>query len=106
MSRDRCGVLVAGAAAAAGAEERIADIRQGTNLSVALAPDGATLVVDLLGQLWTSGGRRRRSAADAGRRAGTQSALQPDGGRLVYQRRNGEHWDLVAIELATGASGR
>ena len=47
MNRTVASMLLVVAAFAAGAEERIADIRQGTNLSVALAPDGTTLVVDL-----------------------------------------------------------
>ena len=33
-------------------EDQIADIRQGTNLALTVSPDGSTLVVDLLGQLW------------------------------------------------------
>ena len=41
------------ATTSASADERIADIRQGTNLAVALAPARQALVVDLLGQLWT-----------------------------------------------------
>jgi hypothetical protein len=45
-------LLLAVAAGSAGAEERIADIRQGTNLAAALAPGGNTLVVGLLEQLW------------------------------------------------------
>ena len=46
-------VLLAVAARGADAEERIADIRQGTNLSAALSPDGTMLVVDLLERLWS-----------------------------------------------------
>ena len=53
MNRTLASMLLAAAAFAAGAEERVAEIRQGTNLSVALAPGGTTLVVDLVGQLWS-----------------------------------------------------
>ncbi|MEE8249649.1 MAG: hypothetical protein V3R59_05410, partial [Gammaproteobacteria bacterium] len=33
-------------------EDLIADVRQGTNMALALAPDGETIIVDLVGQLW------------------------------------------------------
>lgn len=96
-------LLLVTATFGAAAEERIADIRQGTNLSVALAPDGNTLVVDALGQLW------RMPAAGGGAvpltPAGEQARnprFSPDGERVVYQRREGNQWDLWLLELATG----
>lgn len=97
-------LLLAGATFTTSAEERIADIRQGTNLSVALAPDGATLVVDLLGQLWTlpATGGGAVSLTAAGEHA-RNPRFSPDGERVVYQRRSGEQWDLWLLELATGA---
>jgi Tol biopolymer transport system component len=95
--------LLAAIAAASAAEERIADIRQGTNLAVALAPDGNTLVVDLLGQLWTlpatGGGAVPLTAAGEHAR---NPRFSPDGGQLVYQRRSGEQWDLWLLTLSTG----
>lgn len=96
-------LLLAGAAFTAGAEERIADIRQGTNLSVALAPNGATLVVDLLGQLWTlpAAGGGAVPLTQAGEHA-RNPRFSPDGEHVVYQRRSGEQWDLWLLELATG----
>ncbi len=103
MSRLLVAVWLVAAAGAAGAEERIADIRQGTNLSVALAPGGSTLVVDLLGQLWSlpAAGGGAAPLTPAGEQA-RNPRFSPDGGRLVYQQRNGEHWDLWLLEVATG----
>ncbi len=95
-------LLLGLAAAGAGADERIADIRQGTNLSATLAPDGSTLVVDLLEQLWTLPARGGGAVplTPAGEQA-RNPRFSPDGSRVVYQRRNGEQWDLWLIELAT-----
>ena len=45
-------LLAAVWAAPGRADQQIADIRQGTNLALTLAPDGQTLVVELVGQLW------------------------------------------------------
>jgi Tol biopolymer transport system component len=96
-------LLLAAVVAQAGAEERIADLRQGTNLSVALAPNGTTLVVDLTGQLWslpaTGGGAAPLTPAGEQAR---NPRFNPDGTQLVYQRRNGDHWDLWLLSLATG----
>ena len=53
-----CLVLCA-AAAPAFAQQRIANISQGTGMAAAMTPDGESLVVDLLGRLWllpSSGG--------------------------------------------------
>jgi Tol biopolymer transport system component len=89
--------------AAALAEDRIVDIRQGTNLSVALAPSGNTLVVDLLGQLWTlpATGGGAVPLTPPGEQA-RNPRFSPDGEWLVYQRRSGEQWDVWLFELATG----
>ena len=103
MNRTLASILLATAAFAAGAEERVAEIRQGTNLSVALAPGGTTLVVDLVGQLWslpaTGGGGVPLTPASEHVR---QPRFSPDGERIVYQRRSGDQWDVWLLELATG----
>jgi Tol biopolymer transport system component len=95
--------LLALAAGAAVAEERIADIRQGTNLAMALAPNGSTLVIDLAGQLWTlpATGGGAVPLTPAGYQA-RNPRFSPDGTRLVYQRRGVRDWDLWLLEVATG----
>ena len=104
MSRTLLGFALLSAGFAATGEERIADIRQGTNLSVALAPSGATLFVDLLEQLWslpvTGGGAVPLTPAGEPAR---NPRVSPDGEHVVYQRRIGDQWDLWLLELATGA---
>lgn len=96
--------LAALATTLAHAEERIADIRQGTNVTVAVAPAGTTLVVDLLGQLWSlpvSGGGAV-PLTPAGEEA-RNPRLSPDGSRIVYQRLHDGQWDLWMLDVATSA---
>ena len=84
------------------AQPVIADVRQGTNLAVTVTPDGATLVTDLLGQLWrlpiTGGGAE--PLTEPGERS-RNPRMSPDGRRVVYQRLVAGHWDLWLLELAT-----
>lgn len=84
------------------AQPVIADVRQGTNLTVAVAPDRATLVIDLLGQLWRLpvAGGGAEPLTEPGERA-RNPRVSPDGRRVVYQRLVAGHWDLWLLELAT-----
>jgi len=82
------------AASSADAEEHIADIRQGTNLSVALAPGGTTLVVDLLERLWslpaTGGGAVPLTPEGEKARS---PRFSPDGRKAMFgARKGGELW--------------
>jgi Tol biopolymer transport system component/imidazolonepropionase-like amidohydrolase len=81
---------------------QIADIRQGTNISIALSPDGTTLVVDLLGGLWklpaTGGGAVALVPAGSG--VG-QPRFDRDGKRIVVQRWLDGQWDLWLFDLQT-----
>lgn len=103
MKRVLVTVLCALATVTAAAEERIADIRQGTNISLALSPDGSTLVIDLLERLWSvpASGGGAQPLTSAGERV-RNPRFSPDGTHVVYQRRRGEQWDLWLLELATG----
>ena len=90
------------AAAPLAAQPVIADVRQGTNLTVAVVPDGTTLVIDLLGQLWrlpvTGGGAE--PLTEPGEQA-RNPRVSPDGRRVVYQRLVAGHWDLWLLDLTT-----
>jgi imidazolonepropionase-like amidohydrolase/Tol biopolymer transport system component len=100
--RARLLMITALAVAPSGASSQIADIRQGTNISIALSPDGASLVVDLLGGLWTlpatGGGAVALLPAGSGV---AQPRFDRDGKRIVVQRWLDGQWDLWLFDLAT-----
>jgi Tol biopolymer transport system component len=82
------------------AEERVADVLQGTHFAVAAAPDGTALVVDLVGQLWklpiNGGGAEPLTPAGEIARA---PRFSPDGKTIVYQRLVGDQWDLWLLSI-------
>lgn len=89
------------------AQDRIADVSEGTNIAVALSPDGTTLVVDLIGQLWQlplSGGAANPLTP------ATTIARNPrfsrDGNTLVYQGQEGNQWDLWLLDISRGVPRR
>jgi dipeptidyl aminopeptidase/acylaminoacyl peptidase len=86
----------------AAAEERIADVRQGTNLALDASPDGTTLVVDLLGQLWSvpRAGGAAVPLTPAGETA-RNPRFSSDGARVVYQRLLDGQWDVWLLDLAS-----
>jgi Tol biopolymer transport system component len=96
-------LLLALAAASARGDELIADLRQGTNLSVASAPRGDSLVVDLMGRLWrlpaTGGGAEPLTPSGEVAR---QPRFSPDGRRVVYQRLVADQWDVWLLDLESG----
>jgi hypothetical protein len=95
-------IVAALAAAPSGALGQIADIRQGTNISISLAPDGESLAVDLLGGLWTlpSGGGGAVALVPAGSGV-AQPRFDRDGKRIVVERWLDGQWDLWLFDLAT-----
>jgi Tol biopolymer transport system component len=100
------GACVAAAWPSVGASgERIADIRQGTNLTLTLAPDARSLVVELAGQLWqlpaSGGGATPLTPADQDVR---NPRYAPDGKRIVYQKYSAGQWDLWLLDLASGSA--
>jgi len=83
------------------AEEFVVDIRQGTNIAVALSPDGQTLLTNLLGGLWrlpASGGGAIPLLA-AGQDL-YQPRFSPNGNSVVMQRYRNGQWDLFVYDLA------
>jgi hypothetical protein len=84
-------------------EQTVVDVRQGTDLAVAIAPDGQTLVIDLLGGLWrlpTSGGAATPLTGTGELAKNPQ--FSPNGRLVVYQRYVGTSWDVWAFDTTTG----
>jgi Tol biopolymer transport system component len=100
--RARALIIVSLAAAPSAAWSQIADIRQGTNISIALSPDGASLAVDLLGGLWTlpATGGGAVALVPAGAGIG-QPRFDRNGKRVVVQRWIDGQWDLWLFDVAS-----
>ena len=96
----RCFLLLAAGAAAAD----VVDVRQGTNISLAVSPDKQTIVVDLLGGLWTlpatGGGATLVIPLQSGV---SQPRFDPAGERVVFQRWQAGQWDVWILTLADGS---
>jgi Tol biopolymer transport system component len=94
--------LALAAASSARADTRIADIREGTNISIALSPAAPVLVTDLLGRLWqlpaNGGGAEPLTPDDE---AARYPRFGPDGRSIVYQRLVDGQWDLWLVDLET-----
>jgi len=90
-----------------GAQQLIADIQQGTNMALAVSPNGEFIVIDLVGQLWqlpiTGGAASPLTPSDVSAR---NPRFSSDGDYLVYQRRIEGQWDLWLLELVTGERQR
>jgi Tol biopolymer transport system component/imidazolonepropionase-like amidohydrolase len=77
-------------------------LTEGTSMAAAASPDGRTIVIDLLGALWTlpiDGGRARRILDD-----GDDARLpswSPDGTRIAFQAYRDNTWNVWTI----GADG-
>jgi hypothetical protein len=87
----------------AAAQAQVADIRQGTNLALAITPDKQTLAVDLLGGLWTlpvSGGGATPLIPPGSGVA--QPRFDGTGQRIVFQRWLDGQWDLWLLTLVDG----
>lgn len=87
-------------AAATVGHAQIVNVREATNLSLALAPSGDRLVIDLLGGLWqlpaAGGGAIELIPAESGI---ANPRFHRDGRRVVFQRWSGEQWDLWTMAL-------
>ena len=89
--------------AASGGETAIADLSQGTNMTVALAPNAGRLVVGLVDQLWrvpaAGGAAEALTSADETAR---NPRYSPDGGSIAFQRLGDGQWDIWLLDLSTG----
>ena len=84
-------------------ENRIANIHEGTNIAVALSPNGDTLVIDLIGQLWQfplSGGAANPFTPST--TIARNPRFSPDGAFLVYQSEATSQWDLWLLDVEKG----
>jgi Tol biopolymer transport system component len=84
-------------------QERIVDVRQGTDMAVAVSPDLQSIVVDLLGQLWELpvNGGGATPLTPPGERA-KHPRFGPTGRYIAYQRYVDGQWDVWLLDLATG----
>ena len=92
---------------AAKSQLRVAEVREGTNMAVALSPDGETLVADLLGGLWklpVSGGAAA-PLIPAGEGV-HHPRFDPDGGTIVFQKLVDGQWDLWTFDVASGVQAQ
>lgn len=79
------------------------DVRQGTDLSLATAPDLDFIVIELLGRLWrmpvSGGAATPLTPADLTVR---HPRLNRAGDTVVFQRLGESGWDIWTLDLATG----
>ena len=103
-------VVGLGSAALLAHQSRPADTRliltEGTSMAAAVSPDGRTIVIDLLGALWTlpiDGGRARRILEDG--YDARLPAWSPDGRRIAFQAYRDSTWNIWTV-AADGSSLR
>ena len=73
-------------------------VREGTSMSVAISPDGRSLVIDLQGSIWTlpSSGGAARQVTDAYNDA-RHPAFSPDGRSIAFQGYRDGTYDIWAV---------
>src|SRR5688572_32988602 len=78
-------------------------IREGTSMAAALSPDGRTLMIDLLGSLWTlpSDGGTARRVTDEYLDA-RQPAWAPDNRQVAFQGYEDGVWHIYVMNAAGG----
>ena len=97
------GAVAIAAQTTAGQQQVSLTLREGTSMAAALSPDGRTLMIDLLGSLWTlpsSGGEARRVTdeyLDA-----RQPAWAPDNRRVAFQGYADGVWHIYVMNADGG----
>lgn len=89
--------VLTGQAAVAGTDETLA-VREGTNISAHVSPDGRQVAFDLVTAIWTvpiAGGPARRLTGDD--TDATQPSWSPDGRTLVFQAYRDGNYHLYTI---------
>lgn len=73
-------------------------VREGTSMSVAISPDGRSLVIDLQGSIWTlpSSGGTARQVTDAYNDA-RHPSFSPDGRTIAFQGYRDGGYDIWAV---------
>ena len=82
-----------------GSPELRLTLTEGTSMAAAASPDGRTVVIDLLGALWTvpiDGGRARRILEDG--YDARLPAWSPDGKRIAFQAYRDSTWNIWTID--------
>src|SRR5206468_6819303 len=74
-------------------------LHEGTSMAAALSPDGRTIVIDLLGTLWTmpAAGGAATPITDISMDA-RQPSWSPDGSHIVFQAYRTSTWQIWIIK--------
>ncbi|MCE7006507.1 amidohydrolase family protein [Kibdelosporangium philippinense] len=107
----RSGQVAAGLTIASGANAVAAPegqdqivLREGTNMSAALSPDGKRIVIDLVTGIWVvpaTGGRAKRLTDDL--QDATLPSWSPDGKQIAFQSYRDGNFNLYIIDADGGA---